>query len=154
MLHSKGIRYEQHLPVGDIRKVGLSPTLITRLAEVRRALASKVFNSMLSPGAQHFVVALLLGDSHYIDKMTRAEFSTAGIAHVLALSGLHVGIIALLIYWLLFPLDYMGLKKLRLALTLAAIVLFAVFTGLSPSVVRATVMTGFVFASLIFYLKI
>ena len=151
MLHSKGIRYEQHLPVGDIRKVGQSPTLITRLAEVRRALASKVFNSMLSPGAQHFVVALLLGDSHYIDKMTRAEFSTAGIAHVLALSGLHVGIIALLIYWLLFPLDYMGLKKLRLALTLAAIVLFAVFTGLSPSVVRATVMTGFVFASLIFY---
>ena len=151
MLHSEGIRYEQHLPVNDVRKVGYSPTLTTRLAEVRRTLAGKVFNTTLSSGAQHFVVALLLGDSHLIDKVTRAEFSTAGIAHVLALSGLHVGIIALLIYWLLFPLDYFGLKKVRLAITLAAIILFAVFTGLSPSVVRATIMTGFVFASLILY---
>lgn len=151
MLHSKGIRYEQHLPVTEVKKAGHSPTLITRLQCVRRSLASKVSNSMLSPGAQHFVIALLLGDSHLIDKVTRSEFSTAGIAHVLALSGLHVGFIALIIYWLLFPLDYFGLKKLRLLITLAAIILFAVFTGLSPSVVRATVMTGFVFASLMFY---
>ena len=151
LMLGKGIRYEQHLPVTDVIHVGYSPTLITRLADVRRNLANKVFNSRLSPGAQHFVVALLLGDSHLIDKVTREEFSAAGIAHVLALSGLHVGIIALLISCLLYPLDYIGRKKLRLAITLAAIILFAVFTGLSPSVVRATVMTGFVFASLIFY---
>lgn len=151
MLHGQGIRYEQHLPVNQIKKTGYSPTLATRLAEVRRNLENKVFNSMLSPGAQHFVVALLLGDSHAIDKMTREEFSSAGIAHVLALSGLHVGIIALLIYYLLFPLDYIGLKKHRLTITLGAIILFAIFTGLSPSVVRATVMTGFVFVALIFH---
>lgn len=151
LLLGDGIRYEQHLPVTDIKHIGHSPTLFTRLADVRRTLAGKVFNSRLSPGAQHFVVALLLGDSHLIDKVTREEFSAAGIAHVLALSGLHVGIIALLISCLLFPLDYVGRKKLRLAITLSAIILFAVFTGLSPSVVRATVMTGFVFASLIFY---
>ncbi len=151
MLHGKGIRYQQHLPASQVKKTWYSPTLFTRLANVRRSMANKVFNSMLSPDAQHFVVALLLGDSHYIDKTTRAEFSTAGIAHVLALSGLHVGLIALLIYCLLFPLDYIGLKKLRLVITLGAIALFAVFTGLSPSVVRATVMTGFVFASLVFH---
>jgi competence protein ComEC len=151
MLHGKGIRYQQHLPASQVKKTGYSPTLFTRLANVRRSMANKVFNSMLSPDAQHFVVALLLGDSHYIDKATRSEFSSAGIAHVLALSGLHVGLIALLIYCLLFPLDYIGLKKLRLVITLGAIALFAVFTGLSPSVVRATVMTGFVFASLVFH---
>lgn len=151
MLHGKGIRYQQHLPASQVKKTGYSPTLFTRLANVRRSMANKVFNSMMSPDAQHFVVALLLGDSHYIDKATRAEFSTVGIAHVLALSGLHVGLIALLIYCLLFPLDYIGLKKLRLVITLGAIALFAMFTGLSPSVVRATVMTGFVFASLVFH---
>ena len=151
MLHGKGIRYEQHLPVDMVRKTGHSPTLATRLADMRRTLENKVFSSMLSPGAQHFVVALLLGDSHFIDKVTREEFSTAGIAHVLALSGLHVGFIALLISLLFYPLDYIGLKKWRLAITLGGIVAFAVFTGLSPSVVRATVMTGFVVASMIFY---
>ncbi|MBQ6168159.1 MAG: ComEC/Rec2 family competence protein [Muribaculaceae bacterium] len=151
MLHGKGIRYEQHLAVADVKRSDYSPTLRTRLAEIRRGLANKIYNTELSPGAQHLIVAMLLGDSHPIDKVTRAEFSTAGIAHVLALSGLHVGIIAMLIYLLLFPLDYLGYRRLRLAITLAAIILFAMFTGLSPSVVRATVMTGLVLASLIFH---
>ena len=151
LLNSQGIRYEQHLALKQLLKVGHSPTLITRMASSRRGLQQQVFNSRLSAGAQHFVVALLLGNSHLIDPATRQEFSAAGVAHVLALSGLHVGFIALIIWWLLFPLDYLGLKKFRLVLTLVAIVLFAVFTGMSPSVVRATVMIGFVFASFIFH---
>ncbi len=110
-----------------------------------------MFSSHLSPATQQFVAALLLGDSSLIDKATRQEFSSAGVAHVLALSGLHVGFIALIIWWLLFPLDYLRLKKLRLAITLVAIALFAVFTGLSPSVVRSTVMIGMVFATMVFY---
>ncbi|MBQ9822150.1 MAG: ComEC/Rec2 family competence protein [Muribaculaceae bacterium] len=151
LLDNKGIRYTQHLPVGQVKKVGHSPTLLTRLANVRRGLCLMVFSSQLSPATQQFVAALLLGDSSLIDKATRQEFSSAGVAHVLALSGLHVGFIALIIWWLLFPLDYLRLKKLRLAITLAAIALFAVFTGLSPSVVRSTVMIGMVFASMVFY---
>lgn len=151
LLDSKGVRYQQHLPASQIRKTGHLPTLATRLANVRRNIQLMVLNSRLSNGAQQFVVALLLGDSGLVDKATRQEFSTAGVAHVLALSGLHVGFIALIIWWLLFPLDYMRMKKARLAITLAAIIGFALFTGLTPSVVRATVMIGFVFAALIFY---
>ena len=150
LLNSQGIHYEQHLALKQLLKVGHSPTLMSRMASFRRVLQQQVFNSQLSAGAQHFVVALLLGNSQLIDPATRQEFSSAGVAHVLALSGLHVGFIALIIWWLLFPLDYLGWKKFRLVLTLVAIVLFAVFTGMSPSVVRATVMIGFVFASFIF----
>jgi competence protein ComEC len=151
LLDSEGIRYQQHLPVSKIKRTGQSPTFFTRMANVRRDLQSMVFNSRLSPQAQQFVVALLLGNSRLIDKATRQEFSAAGVAHILALSGLHVGFIALIIWWLLFPLDYLRLRRLRLFITLAAIILFAVFTGLSPSVVRATIMIGLVFASLVFY---
>ena len=151
LLHTQGIRYQQHLPVRQVKIIGDSPTLITRMANVRRHLQLMVFNSGLTVGAQRFVVALLLGDNGFIDKTTRQEFSAAGVAHVLALSGMHIGFIALIIWWLLFPLDYLGLKRLRLVITLAAIAAFAVFMGLSPSVVRATVMTGMVSASLIFY---
>ena len=151
LLHSEGIRYQQHLPLGQLKRIGQSPTLITRMANVRRDLQLKVFNSRLSPAAQQFVCALLLGNSAIIDKTTRQEFSAAGVAHVLALSGLHVGFIALIIWWLLFPLDFLRMKKVRLAVTLMAIILFAVFTGLSPSVVRSTVMIGMVFTSYILY---
>ena len=151
LLHSEGIRYQQHLPVGKVIKVGHSPTLFTRLATVRRDLQLKVFNTDLSPAAQQFVCAILLGNSNLIDKATRHEFSAAGVAHIMALSGLHVGFITIIIWWLLFPLDYVRMKRWRLVITLAAIVLFAIFTGLSPGVVRATVMIGFVFASLVFH---
>ena len=150
LLHNQGVRYQQHLLAGQLKKNGHSPTVMSRLANYRRHLQQLVFDSQLSPGAQRFVVALLLGNSHLIDKATRQEFSAAGVAHVLALSGLHVGFISLIIWLLLFPLDYLRFKRVRLGITLAAIITFAVFTGLSPSVVRSTVMIGFVFASLIF----
>lgn len=153
LIDNEGIRYQQHLPVKDVKVIGHSPTLITRLANIRHQMQLMVFNSKLSPESQQFVSALLLGNRGIIDKATRQEFSAAGVAHVLALSGLHVGFIALIIWWLLFPLDYLQLKKLRLVITLAAIVLFAVFTGMSPSVLRATVMIGMVFSSLIFFRK-
>lgn len=151
LLDSKGIRYQQHLPLDRVKKTGSAPTLLTRLANSRRNLQLQVFNSRLAPAAQEFLSALLLGNSSAIDKATRQQFSAAGVAHVLALSGLHIAIIAWMIWLLLFPLDYLGQKKPRLIITLAAIAAFAVFTGLSPSVLRATIMTGFVFASIIFY---
>lgn len=149
LLNSDGIRYQQHMPLRDLKRVGHSPTLLTRLANVRRDLKLKVLNTGLTPQSQAFVVTLLLGDNTVIDKATRQQFQAAGVAHVLALSGLHIAIISLIIWWLLFPLDYLRLKKLRLFITLSAIALFAVFTGLSPSVVRATLMTGIVFASVL-----
>lgn len=151
LLDSEGIRYQQHLPVKQIRLIGHSPTLITRMANARRHLQQGVFNSRLSPSTQAFISALLLGNKGIIDKATRQEFSVAGVAHVLALSGLHVGFIAFIIWWLLFPLDYLRMKKLRLVFTLVAIAAFAVFTGLSPSVLRATLMIGMVFTSLFFF---
>lgn len=147
---SHGIRYQQHIPVGQVKKTGYYPTLLTRMTAIRRDLALKVYNSRLTAPAQRLVVALLLGETGTIDKETRQEFSAAGIAHVLALSGLHVGIIALIVWILLFPLDYLRQQKLRLVLTLVSIALFAVFTGLSPSVVRSAVMIGFAFVSVMF----
>ena len=151
LIHDKGIRYQQHLPISKLHKVGHSPTIMTRMAETRRSLKLMISNSGLSPSAQHLIIALLLGDSSMIDKATRQEFSTAGIAHVLALSGLHVGIIALMIWWLFFPLDYLRKRKWRLVITLIVIASFALFTGQSPSVLRAAIMIGFAFTTLVFY---
>ena len=150
LLHEKGIRYEQHLPLNQVFNGGSSPTLMNRMANTRRAIEHMVFNSGLSQSSQRFIIALLLGDSHHIDRSTRAEFSSAGIAHVLALSGLHIGIIALIIWWLLFPLDYIQMKKTRLVVTLLSIACFALFTGLSSSVIRSAIMIGFTFMALFF----
>ena len=49
LLNSEGIRYQQHLPVSQIKRIGHSPTLITRMANARRRVQLLVFNSQLSP---------------------------------------------------------------------------------------------------------
>ena len=152
-LHDRGLIYRQHIKVSDIAKVGYSPTLTTKFFELRQDLEHQVLNSSLSPDSQALIIAMLLGNDEFVEPSVRDSFSHAGIAHVLALSGMHVAVISLIMWFLLFPLDYLRGKKLRLVLTLLSLVAFDLFTGMSPSVVRSTVMIAFVMASQLFYRK-
>lgn len=152
-LHDKGILYRQHCDVRELARVGTSGTVMTRIFNLRQELEHRVLNSTLSPQSQGLIIAMLLGNDDFIEPAVRDSFSRAGVAHVLALSGLHVAVISFLIWFLLFPLDYARGKKLRLVLTLLIIIAYCVFTGLSPSVIRSTVMIGFVFMSTILYRK-
>ena len=150
-LYHKGILYRQHTKLESVARVGSSPTLMTRAVIFRNDLEHIVLNSSLKPETQSLLIAVMLGNDDFITPETREHFSVVGVAHVLALSGLHVAIISLLIWFMLFPLDYMRAKKLRLILTLLLLIGYAILTGLSASVVRATVMIAFVFMSTLFY---
>ncbi len=152
-LWQRGILYSQHLPIEQISRIGHRTTLLSQAALLRRHLIARVLQTTLSPSSQDLMIALLLGNNRQMDSSVRERFSTAGIAHILALSGLHVGLITSLIWFLLFPLDYLRLKKLRLVVTLAVLAAFALLTGLSPSVVRATIMIGFTLVAIVLYRK-
>lgn len=153
IMERRGIVYTEHLAVSKLKCYAHGPGWLHRLAMLRFRMQTDVFNSNLSAQAQDMVVAIILGNSTFIDSDTREAFSSAGISHILALSGLHVGIVGSIIWLLFWPLDIAGGRKLRYAITIVALVAFAVFTGLSPSVVRATVMMGFVLTAYIFYRK-
>lgn len=83
------------------------------------------------------LAAMTLGDKSALDKELRQTYSNTGAAHVLALSGLHMGIL----YYLLTVLTFFGRRTLlsRL-LTIVLFWTFALLTGLSPSVVRSALM--------------
>lgn len=152
-LWQQGILLGQHLPANQLRRVGHRPTLMSYSASLRQHLIEQVLNTSLSQSCQDLLIALLIGDDRQIDPSIREKFSMAGIAHILALSGLHVGLIASLIWLLFFPLDYLRLKKLRLVITLVVLIGFAWLTGMSPSVVRATIMIGFTLIAIVLYRK-
>ena len=84
--------------------------------------------------------AVTLGYKEYLDKDIREAYSIAGISHVLALSGMHVGIIWLLLDVLLRPLSRIRLIWLKRILVIMALWFFAYVVGLEASVVRAVVM--------------
>jgi len=89
--------------------------------------------------------ALIFGERDYISDEVKDSFSRAGVMHVMAVSGLHVGIIYLMLFYLLFFLD--GFKYGRIfrnVLIILLLWLYAMITGLTPSVLRATVMFSFI----------
>lgn len=147
----QGILYGQHLPVSHLHCVSHRPTLLSHADLLRRHLINRVLTTSLSPPCQDLMIGLLLGESRQIDVRVREQFSAAGIAHILALSGLHVGLLTGLVWFLLFPLDYLRLRRLRLVITLAVLAGFAWLTGMSPSVVRATIMISFTLIAIVLY---
>ena len=97
------------------------------------------------------VSALTLGYREELDKNVQQQFSAAGAMHILAVSGLHTGIVWGLIVWILTlggwakPLyeQYTWQLILRV-LTLLALWTYAFITGLSPSVMRSALMVSIV----------
>jgi len=79
---------------------------------------------------------LLLADRGEIDYVTKTRFINSGVIHVLAVSGLHVGFIALIFYFLFGRFSIV----LRSVLTFAGLFIFMLITGVPPSVFRATIM--------------
>jgi len=91
------------------------------------------------------IQALLLGQRHDISEDTYNNYKNAGAVHILAVSGLHIGILLLLLQFLLRPLEYLPKgKTIKLVVIVLLLWGFAFLAGLSASIVRAVTMFTFV----------
>jgi len=90
------------------------------------------------------VNALVLGYKSDLRKETKSEFADAGVVHILAVSGLHVGIIFIIFQWILKRAFQKKFIYLQFFLILIAIWFYAGITGFSPSVLRASTMFSFI----------
>ncbi|MDN3596333.1 ComEC/Rec2 family competence protein [Zunongwangia endophytica] len=116
-----------------------SKNLETSFIENPRTRLLKSLNSSGFEKEELAVIkALILGDRTSISNEIYSKYASAGAIHILAVSGLHVGIVLLLLNFILKPIRQ--LKWLKFLLTLAGIWGFAILTGFSASVVRASLM--------------
>ena len=108
-----------------------------RLLNQTRLDATRLIGRHLSPTNQPLAEALLLGNRGHLQDSTERQFIASGTMHLLAISGLHTGILFLFILRILNLL----FVEHRRALILATIccILYALLTDLRPSVFRATV---------------
>jgi competence protein ComEC len=87
------------------------------------------------------VNALLLGQRQYITSELQQSYAGAGAIHILAVSGLHIGIILLILTAVFKPLHYFKHGKLAASMLIIIILwMYAILAGLSASVVRAVAM--------------
>lgn len=146
MMNKKGIWHSVYLPEGTYLKTNHRFNRVTYLAErLRDKLISKLSAAKLGKKERAVVEALTLGYRADLDRETIDYFASTGAMHVLAVSGLHVGLIYFILGFLLS-----GLKRFKQGnyITPVALILFlwsyAFITGFSPSVQRATVMFTFI----------
>ncbi len=128
---------EQH----EVRKVDhLPPSEVILLAINIRKQTEVIIDELIKDGRPRQIIkALVTGVKSELDPEVQSAYSNAGVIHVLAVSGLHVGIIYLALLWLTKPFD----RKWRWFGSIFIIVgiwFYAMVTGLSPSVMRASVM--------------
>ena len=89
--------------------------------------------------------ALLIGYKEDLDKDLVQAYSNTGVVHIIAISGLHIGLIYVMLVWLFARLPLVKrLKWLQLPLILISLWLFTLLTGASASVLRSTVMFTFI----------
>lgn len=125
---------------GNLVVVDHENSLGAVMCEWQNRVIDWALDSSLDESAAVFVGATLTGDRTVLTDEMRDSYAAAGVAHILALSGAHVGIIWGVIAILTWPLAMLGCGRLRRILIIAGLWGFALFSGLSPSVVRSTVM--------------
>jgi competence protein ComEC len=135
------VAFQAYLTQGSYQKVDASPNWLIKASHAGVAAINGVLQKKFSPEQAALMSSLLLGYKADIAEEDLKAFSITGTIHVLAVSGMHVG----LIYMALLFLFTGSLRPGRLKFWQGVSVLFflwayAVLTGLSASVVRATLM--------------
>ncbi len=141
-MEKKGILYYTEVNESDIVLTGHHTSLTGLSRNLRDRLETVIEKSPLKLETRKFLISILLGDRSYLDPDIRRQFADAGVAHVLALSGMHVGIIGGILLFLFFPLNFFGLYKWRLLAGTLLLFGYAFVSGMAPSTVRACVMAA------------
>ena len=101
---------------------------------------SALFETKLKPEAVGVAKAIILGDRDHLEAESLRSFGNAGAMHVLAVSGLHVGLILTMLIFFFSRFPKWISKYRATVLALLIIWFYALITGFSPSVFRAVVM--------------
>jgi competence protein ComEC len=144
-LAKQGIHQQLFLEKSDYISLdfdGLS--LVGFSAKFRDLVQEALSKYHFKPDELAVINALLLGQRQDISKDLREQYSNAGAIHILAVSGLHVGIILLILSLLLKPVErFKNGNFIKSLLIIGILWMFAFVAGLSASVVRAVTMFTF-----------
>ncbi|WP_233898569.1 ComEC/Rec2 family competence protein [Tenacibaculum piscium] len=145
-LAKKHVYQQVFLNQNNYKKVPTARVSIYGLsADFRRKIQTSLKKYDFTKNELSVINALLLGQRKNISKSLIESYTDAGAIHILAISGLHIGIILMMLNYFLSPIEH--LKNGLLFKTILLVILlwmFAFIAGLSASVVRAVTMFTFV----------
>ena len=146
-LKRKGFSATSFAPAENWQRVDDKPplSLVNLAMKARNRLLSIYQDFGISGNEFGVLAALTLGYREELSQDLRASYAAAGVAHVLAVSGMHVGVIFIVLSFLLGFMDKKRSTRILKAVIIIVFLLFYSFiTGLPPSVVRSALMLSLV----------
>ena len=148
----QGIRVRVYARGDTLKKIGLAVDFRwhRRLAAWRQRMSRQMETALARHPAstQAVLQALILGERSRISAELSASFKRAGVGHILAISGLHIGMVAyagfLLAVWSLswipWMLEHAWSRKGAVLFSLGPVIIYGMLAGMSPSTQRAMLM--------------
>lgn len=136
LMHNRG--YVGGVAVSDTQILDIEPDAV---GGIRRYAIDKLGRYARDTASHSVVAGMVVGSRHSMTSTLREAYSATGLSHILAVSGLHLGVVLLVISLFLKPLRLLTYGHVVAdILTVAVLWLFVVMSGASPSVVRAALM--------------
>jgi competence protein ComEC len=140
-LERQGIYHQVYLKSNEFLQAESQISFLGWISYVRSRIQSSLKAEGFSQEEYGVMNALLLGQRQEVSKELLDDYSKAGAIHILAISGLHVGILLLILNVILKPLEVMKKGKfIKLILIVLLLWFFALLAGMSASVIRAVTM--------------
>ena len=146
-----GFNYKDYLEKSGINNSILIENIkvISQSNNIFYVVKNKAYERISLFKNPNYMYAFILGNTDYISSDINDMYVENGITHLFSLSGLHVGVFALIIMKLLKIFRIKEFK--RICIVFALLLVFAFITGYSPSIIRATIL--FFLVALNKYLK-
>ncbi len=131
--YSKNVKYSSKS--NDVIKLG--ETRKTLVEKIRIKVRNLYLSNMGEEGG--IALGLVFGDTSYIDYDTESDMRASGLSHLFSVSGLHVGFMSGIIFWLFIILKVE--KKKSLFWVSMILFIYGLLTGFPVGVVRASIMS-------------
>jgi len=134
----------------DWKKLQVSSEKTSRLQQLiftARDYVLSVLRKRMEAGKDELGIAeaLLIGYTNDLDKDLVQAYSNTGVVHIIAISGMHLGLIYVMLVWLFAKIPVVNRSKiLQVVLILGCLWLFSLITGAAASVLRSAVMFTFI----------
>lgn len=139
-LIDKGIYFQSFPKENQLSLLHSNKTVLGIIRYDVRNWALGIFQNHFSSEQSAILKALILGDRSGLSTETKDDFANSGIIHILAVSGLHVGIVLYILYFATRPIEAIS-KHFRHILIGTGLIVFAELSGGAPPVLRAVIMS-------------
>lgn len=127
----------KQVKLNQIKSIKSEDSIIGKIKRIRSKMSLKISNEITFDKSGYFE-ALILGDKNYLQREDVSTFKSLGISHLLAISGLHIGLLVSIIYYILQNLNFCN--NLINKIIIIILPCYMGLSGFSPSVIRAGLM--------------